>query len=85
MSDKYRILTNGIKYKAQIKEQNIWTLFLPNHTTISKQVKIDGRSYPFMFEDIEFDTYEEAEQAAINKTRVVKKKQKENVWHIINR
>ena len=85
METKYRIKTNGIKYKAQIKVQDIWTLFFPTWETLQRHVEYSGLKYPMMFVDIEFDTYGEAEQAAIKKLSIKKVKKKKDIWEVTNR
>lgn len=83
MESKYRIITNGIKYKAQTKVQNIWTLFLPAWETLRERAELDS-GHTLMAVDIRYDTYEEAEQAAIKKLSIKKEKKKKEIWEVTN-
>ena len=57
---KYRILTNGIKFKAQIRD---WTFIFPYWASL--QNNQNPKRFPPMMRDILYDSYEDAEKSII--------------------
>ena len=64
---KYRIITNGEKFKAQIRVFIFWEILQISARTIS---------------DIVYDSYSDAEIAAV---RYLETRKKDEKWHVVER
>lgn len=69
---KYRILTNGERFKAQIRDTWLW---IPYWATLQKNTT--EHSIPLIFIDILYNTYDEAKKDVI---RYNNKKEKDEKW-----
>ena len=73
---KYRVITNGEKFKAQIRDT---FLKIPHWATLQKNY--NDYKIPLIMRDIVYGSYQEAEKAA---KAYVEKLEKDKKWWPIN-